>query len=65
MMDDLREMVAKIVSEADFDGDPWQSSPHKGAFRSLADRIIAVPDIVEWRKKAERWDRACMDALDD
>lgn len=31
----------------------------------IADRILSMSEIAEWRHKAACWDSACMDALDD
>jgi hypothetical protein len=54
-MSELREKVAAIVSEADFDGDPWEVTCHRGAFRDLADRILAIPEIAEALKLRNAW----------
>lgn len=43
----LQEKIAEIVSEADFDGDPWEVTIHKKTFRALADRILAIHEIAE------------------
>lgn len=55
--DSLEGQIARAFSDAmdAGDGDPWE----------YADRVLGIDALQEIVVKAARWDRACMDALDD